>query len=127
MASGGDIGCNSVIFWDTRTWTIKNRLQAHTAAISGIIDMLDDQSLAISSYDKKITIYNYRVHEIIYSTADSKTAISCIALSSNGKRLVSGGLDNNLSVWTIMKRSGRVESIHLDRTITNCGLICSLR
>lgn len=55
LASGGDVGCNSVILWDTRTWTIKSKIQAHSAAISGIVDLMDDQTLASSSYDKKIT------------------------------------------------------------------------
>ena len=60
LASGGDVGCSSVILWDTRTWTVRSKIQCHSAAISGIVDLLDDQSLGISSYDKKITIYNYK-------------------------------------------------------------------
>ena len=54
------MGCNSLILWDNKTWTVRSKIQAHSAAISGIVDLLDDQSLAVSSYDKKITIYNYR-------------------------------------------------------------------
>ena len=60
LVSGGDVGCNSLILWDNKTWTVRSKIQTHSAAISGIVDLLDDQSLAVSSYDKKITIYNYR-------------------------------------------------------------------
>ena len=102
------MGCSSLILWDPRTWTIKNRIQNHSAAISGIVDLLDDQSLAVSSYDKKITIYNYRRAEATFTISGNKTTVSCLAVDSTGKKLISGGLDNYLSIWNIVRRSGRV-------------------
>ena len=42
LASGGDVGCSSLILWDIRSLTIKCRMQIHAAAISGIVDLLDD-------------------------------------------------------------------------------------
>ena len=111
LASGGDVGCNSLILWDLRTCTIKSRVQSHSAAISGIVDLYDDQSIAISSYDKKITVYNYRKNEIMFNLSANRTAVSCLAMDSVGKKLVSSGLDNHLSVWNIIRRNGKVESI----------------
>ncbi len=89
--------------------------------------MQDEQSIATSSYDKKITVYNYRKNEIMFNLAANKTAVSCLTMDSVGKKLISSGLDNHISVWNIIRRNGKVESVQLDKMVVNCGLVCSLR
>lgn len=65
VSTGGDHGCGSVIIWDTKTWTIKNKITAHTAAVTCILDLNDGRNLVTGSYDKKINILDYRRSEII--------------------------------------------------------------
>lgn len=41
LASGSDHGCCCLILWDTKTWTISSRIQAHSAAVTSIVDLED--------------------------------------------------------------------------------------
>lgn len=41
LASGSDHGCCCLILWDTKTWTIASRIQAHSAAVTSIVDLQD--------------------------------------------------------------------------------------
>lgn len=47
----------------------------------------------------------------MFNVMANKTAVACLAIDSTTRKLISGGLDNHLSVWNIMKRGGRVESL----------------
>ena len=60
LASGSDHGCSCLILWDIRTWTISLRIQAHTAAVTSILDLEDGLHLLTGSYDKKVNIFNRR-------------------------------------------------------------------
>lgn len=39
LASGSDHGCSSLVIWDIRNWSITSKIQAHTAAVTGIVDL----------------------------------------------------------------------------------------
>ena len=39
LASGSDNGCGSVILWDTKTWQMLSKIQAHEAAVTSIVDL----------------------------------------------------------------------------------------
>ena len=39
LASGSDNGCGSVILWDTRSWQMISKIQAHEAAVTSIVDL----------------------------------------------------------------------------------------
>jgi WD40 repeat protein len=39
LASGSDHGCSSLVLWDIRSWTMTSKIQAHSAAVTGIVDL----------------------------------------------------------------------------------------
>lgn len=59
LVSGGDSKCNSIVFWDTNTWTIRSKIQVHNAAVTALADCCDGQTLISGSFDKKINVINY--------------------------------------------------------------------
>jgi WD40 repeat protein len=103
VSSGGDHGCCSLILWDIKTWTIKNKIQVHTAAVTCIVDLCDGQTLATGSYDKKICFYNYKRSTILHNLSANKVAVACMTLNGDKSRLISSGLDNSITVWKIYR------------------------
>jgi len=103
ISSGGDHGCSSLILWDTKSWTIRSKVQLHTAAVTCIVDMQDGTHLATASYDRKINIFSYRRGAVVFTINSSKTGISCMGLSSDGHRLISASLDSSMAIWKITR------------------------
>ena len=104
LASGGDIGCNSLILWDIKTWTIKSKVQSHSAAISSIVNLQDDQHLITGSYDKKICVYSYREGGLKYTLPSNKSSVTSIVMNVDGSKMISCGLDHIINIWQVVKR-----------------------
>ena len=58
LASGSDVGCCKVIFWDPVTWQAKYIFNSHQAAVTGIVDLGDDMHCISAGYDKRMNIYS---------------------------------------------------------------------
>ncbi len=65
ISTGGDNGCSALIIREVRTWTIHNKIQTHTAALTSIVDLQDNEHLVTGGYDRKMVIYNYRQSYIV--------------------------------------------------------------
>jgi WD40 repeat protein len=102
VSSGGDNNCNSLITWDVKTWTVKNKVQIHSAAVTCIVDLQDGSHLASAGYDKKINIFNYKKGAAILS-AINKTGIGCMTLSGDRERIITSALDNSIAVWYLTR------------------------
>lgn len=102
VSSGGDHGCNSLITWDVKSWSMKNKVQLHTAAVTCIVDLQDGTHLATGSYDRKINIFNHRRGVAILSVSSSKTGIGCMTLVG-GRSLVTSALDMSIAVWHLTR------------------------
>lgn len=105
LASGSDHGCSSLILWDTRTWSIQSKVACHTAAVTAIVDLEDGQHLVTGSYDKKINLFNHTKGKLITSLNNNKTSVTSMIMSSDKSRLISAGLDNSLSIWSILRKN----------------------
>lgn len=103
LASGSDHGCSSLAVWSTNTWTMRMKVQAHTAAVTSILDLCDGQTLVSGSYDKQINVYDYRRNSLLYSLPNNKASVTGIILNSSRSRMVSCGLDNCLYVWAVSR------------------------
>lgn len=114
LASGSDHGCSSLILWDIRSWAISSKIQAHVAAVTGIVDLEDGRHIATGSYDKKIAIYNTIKNQIVLSLNNNKSSVTGMVINADKTKLITSGLDKTLSVWAIMRRNG--VSIHLCRS-----------
>ena len=79
------------------------KIQAHTAAVTSIVDLGDGQTIVSGSYDKQINIYDFRRSSLLYNLPNNKASVTSIVLNSTRTRMVSCGLDNCLYVWTIAR------------------------
>ncbi|CAM6005381.1 unnamed protein product [Sphagnum balticum] len=113
FCSGGDHGCNSLILWDCKSWSMRSKVQIHTAAVTCIVDLQDGVHLASASFDKKINIFNHRKGAIGFSVSSSKAGIACMVLSSDRIRLISSALDNSIWIWKIQREEGRLHIINM--------------
>lgn len=104
LASGSDYGCSSLIVWTTSNWSMRMKIQAHTAAVTSIVDLCDGQTLVSGSYDKKINIYSYRKDAVLYNLPNNRASVTGIILNSSRNKMISCGLDNCLYVWNITRR-----------------------
>ena len=115
LASGSDLGCSSIVLWDTQTWTQQLHLFSHKAAVTSLADLLDGRSLISGSYDRSIHVYDLdQQGQLVFTLTANKAAVSEIVVSCDGSRAVSCGLDDSLQVWQIVRGLGRtVETMFL--------------
>lgn len=106
LASGSDHGCSSLILWDIRSWTLISKIQAHVAAVTGILDLEDGRHIATGSYDKKINVYSMVKNQIAFSLNNNRTSVTGIVMSADKFKLVTSGLDKTVSVWSILRKNG---------------------
>lgn len=104
LASGSDHGCSSLAVWSTNTWNMRMKVQAHTAAVTSIVDMCDGQTVVSGSYDKQINIYDLRRNSLLYNLPNNKASVTGIVLNSSRSKMVSCGLDSCLYVWAVARR-----------------------
>ena len=105
LASGSDHGCSSLILWDTRNWQMQTKVTCHTAAVTSIVDLEDGRHLVTGSYDKKINLFSHAKGKVLSSLNNNKTSVTSMIMTSDKAKLVSSGLDNSLSVWTIVRKN----------------------
>jgi len=89
-----------------RSWTISSKIQAHTAAVTGILDLEDGRHVATGSYDKKINIFNMVKNQIVMSLNNNKTSVTGMVMTVDKSRLVTSGLDKSVTVWNIFRNKG---------------------
>lgn len=111
LASGSDHGCSSLILWDTRTWNIQSKIACHTAAVTAIVDLQDGRHLVTGSYDKKINLFSHAKGKLINSLSNNKTSVTSMVMTSDKSRLISAGLDNSLSIWTIQRKNDVISNL----------------
>lgn len=92
MASGGDIKCNTIVLWDTSTWTIRSKIQAHSAAVTALVDCGDGQTMISGSFDKKINVINYNRAEVMFNLPINKQSVMGITLNSTKTKMISASI-----------------------------------
>lgn len=130
LASGSDHGCSSIIIWETKSWSIVSKMRHHSAAVTSIVDVGDEQTLISGSYDKKINVYNYKTATLEYSLPNNKSSVFSLLLNSSKTKLIAGILDtgtNGMHVWDIKYGGGgTMETLVMERFIHNNNVICSM-
>lgn len=128
LTSGSDHGCCSIVLWDTTTWNMRMKIEYHKAAVTAIVDLLDNRSLVSGSYDKTINVYNLNEEgKMLFNLPVNKTSVTAVLLTCNGNKLITCGLDDTVSVYQIMRGASRqVETMFLEREIQNNTMICSI-
>lgn len=76
-------------------------MQAHTAAVTSILDLNDYQTIVSGSYDKKINVYNFKKSSLLYNLPNNKSSVTGIISNGDKSKIMSCGLDNTLYVWNV--------------------------
>lgn len=68
LSIGSDVGCCRIVVWDPITWSQKYVILAHTAAVTGIVDLQDDTYFLSCGYDRKINVYAFDQGKVVFTT-----------------------------------------------------------
>jgi WD40 repeat protein len=82
-----------------------SKVVGHSAAVTAIVDLDDGRHLVTGSYDKKINLYSHAKGKLITSLNNNRTSVTSMIMTADKSRLVSSGLDNSLSIWTIIRKN----------------------
>ncbi|MDY6901969.1 MAG: hypothetical protein SWZ49_28435, partial [Cyanobacteriota bacterium] len=78
---------------------LQHQLGGHNGLISRVEWSQDGNSLASSSFDKTINIWNVETGECIQTLRGHERRVWGIALSPDGKTLASGSSDQTIRLW----------------------------
>lgn len=88
---------------EVKIWKADGTLQAtisgHSDCIYGLAISPDGKTIATSSYDKLIKLWDAATGKEIRTLKDHIDAIYALDFSPDGKRLVSGAADRSIKVW----------------------------
>ena len=76
-------------------------IKGHTDCIYAVAFSPDGKTLATSSYDKLIKLWDVATGKEIRTLKDHIDAIYALAFTPDGKRLVSGAADRTVKVWDV--------------------------
>jgi WD40 repeat protein len=80
FASGGDNGCGSLIIWESEQLRMKKKANLHSAALTCIVDLMDNSHLATGGYDKKIYVFNYKRGETVFEVNSCRSGVTSMVL-----------------------------------------------
>ena len=103
------------MLWDVRTGTNLATLTGHTAGVTGVAISPDGETLFSCGLDRTIRLWNMRTREQV-ALLSAKEKLACLALSPDGRSLVSGS-----GWWNDLKAVSEVTFWELNarRAITN--------
>ncbi|MEM1170079.1 MAG: serine/threonine-protein kinase [Cyanobacteria bacterium P01_H01_bin.35] len=95
LASGSEDG--TIRIWDLYTGEYESVITATTGAVKAVVFSADSRTIV--SGGEKITIWNTITEEKLQTFFGHSEQISSLAITPDGKTLVSGSLDQTIKVW----------------------------
>lgn len=94
-----------LIIWDFKNYEIGKKLSV-SAPIRCLM-LIGSESRLIACIGKNIVFYKFRGLKEVETFQGHTSSVSCIALSSNEKVMVSGSFDNLIIVWDLVSSNER--------------------
>ena len=85
--------------WDISNWSLRHKLEGHSAAVTAIVDLQDGENMLSGSYDKKINIYDLKQGKLSYNLPANKCSVTGIVLNSGYTQLSGNFAQCWLSNW----------------------------
>ncbi|KAG2053269.1 WD40 repeat-like protein [Suillus hirtellus] len=94
-------GSNSISEWDTSTWQqVGHPWKGHTDRINNIVIDPTDSLVASASYDNHVRLWRLSDQRTI-AVFQHSSATKCVTFSVDGKHILSGGEDRQISEWIL--------------------------
>ncbi|HEY5312496.1 MAG TPA: WD40 repeat domain-containing protein, partial [Pirellulales bacterium] len=77
-------------------------LEGHKAATTAVSWTRDGKTLASSSYDKTIALWETSTGKLAHEITDYKASVMCLAFSPDGKTLAAGSGDNQVRLFSVI-------------------------
>jgi len=91
----------SIRIFDTATWHQIAILEGHTWVVHSLSLFQNDRLLASASWDKTARLWNLDTNLPVGPPIQHEGSVRDVAISADGKQLVTGCNDNNAYVWDI--------------------------
>jgi WD40 repeat protein len=76
-------------------------ITGHSSWVTSVAISPDGQTLASSSEDKTIKLWNLRTGELLHTLTGHSDKVTSVAISSDGQTLASGSLDKTIKLWNL--------------------------
>ena len=96
MTCGGD---KTIRIWDSVTGKDVRKLAGHKAAVYGIAFAPGGRLLSCSA-DRKVKAWDYGTGLEFREWPEHRAEVYAVACSANGERIVTGGKDRSLLLWS---------------------------
>lgn len=91
---------NQVEFWSFPECRLLHSVQGGAVGLSGVVFSPDSQFAYVAAWDQGIWIFRTRNWERIGRLRGHRDELWCLAISPNGRLLVSGSRDRSIRVWS---------------------------
>jgi WD40 repeat protein len=89
---------HTLILWDAEKGEIVRTLNGHTEGVRGGVFVGDEHALSCSM-DGALKLWNLKTGEVVREFAGHADGVRGVAVSQDGRRAVSAGIDRTVRVW----------------------------
>eukprot|EP01033_Poteriospumella_lacustris_P000831 gene831-594_t len=101
VASGGDE--NTIMVWETSTWTLVHTIQGHTDQVYSVTFSPDGRFLAAGDQARVVKVWHMTTTtatEVLHLDGHN-LAVYSVSFSPDGKLLASGSSDSTIGIWDV--------------------------
>jgi len=92
------------------------KFEGHTKDVNGVIHLPGRQQIMTCSNDVSLGVWNLKTGQQIANWQDGESGIQTIALSEDGKKVISGSYDGVVRLWST--KTGKVIARWMGHTDT---------